>query len=220
MADPTASEDAPAGKRPLHRNPFFWGAIAGLVLVPAVRPFMRRVPDPPAVLAQMPRFELHDHRGSAFGSDALLDHVYLASVLDGVCEGACAKRAAALVGLHQRCRRMGVKLWMVTLSLAPERDTAESLRAVLLRHGADLAADANPWIVLHGQQARSLGTGPFARLLDPVEKPGKPGAPAAMRSVLVDGDGGIRGAWPTDDDGLYEVFHRAQHVMSLRRAWR
>ncbi len=184
--------DQPSGKRPLRKNPFFWGALAGLVLVPAIRPLMRRVPEPPPVAGQMARIALTDHAGSAVSSGDLRDHVYLATLAP------TEPQLAALVTLQQRCRRMGVKLWLVTFAATEAR----ALAAQIEQRGGEVGGQPQRWLVLAGW--------PEA-------------IPARLdreRAVLVDGDGGLRGAFAIDDRGLDEVFHRSQHVMSLRRSWR
>ena len=196
MAEPTS--DPPRGRPPLRKNPYFWAAIAGLVLVPAIRPLTRRVPEPPPAVGRMPAFELTDRAGHAVSSQALADHVYLATLL---VPSARDRQLDALVKSFERCRRMGVKLWLVTF--AGDEDVAPLALRIEARVGR-LTHEPPGWIVLAGRPARGIAAG----ALD------------AGRSLLVDGEGGLRGAYPTDDDGLYEVFHRAQHVMSLRKVWR
>ncbi len=221
MTDPSSGarvdQDVAAKRPPLWRSPFFWAAIAGLILIPAIRPLTRHVPDPPAVVAQMPAFERIDTLGKPFGSVDLKDRVYLATFLGARCDAACAARVGSLIKLQQRCQRMGVKLWLVTLSIDSGSDDTRALAKGLERSGALLSADAR-WIVLGG---RAEYAGETTRLIEAVHAAAsaRPGS-VTDRAVLVDGDGGIRGFWPIDDDGLYEVYHRAQHVMSLRRAWR
>ncbi len=221
MTEPSSGagvdQDAAGKKPPLWRNIYFWGAIAGLVLVPAMRPLTRHVPDPPAVVAPMPSFERLDALGRPFRSVDLKDHVYLATFLGARCDAACTARVGSLVKLQQRCQRMGVKLWLVTLSIDSGPDDTLMLAKGLERSGARLSADAR-WILLGGRAENAAET---ARLIEAVNAASRARAgSAAERAVLVDGDGAIRGLWPIDDDGLYEVYHRAQHVMSLRRAWR
>ena len=50
-----------------------------------------------------------------------------------------------------------------------------------------------------------------------VHAPATPARPIEIahtgKVVLVDGSGGIRGYYDTDDMGLEEVFNRAQHVL-------
>jgi cytochrome oxidase Cu insertion factor (SCO1/SenC/PrrC family) len=220
--------ELPIRKPTIWRSPYLWVALAGLVVIPAIRPLTRRVPAPPPVSGQVPDFELIGRDGRPFGTTQLRDHVYLATFIHAAtCDAACDAQVAALVKLQLRCRRMAVKLWLVSFSAAPEQDSPEHLRAVVLRHGGDL----DSWILLTGRPgaARQLIAAAFAPHVEPRVKLAKPAAEDNFVelfrmlggwAVLVDGAGGIRGAYPVDEDGLYEVFHRAQHVMSLQAAWR
>jgi protein SCO1/2 len=206
-------------KRAALRSPFFWVAIGGLILIPFIRPLTRRVPPAPAVIGRMPPFELTDQEHRAFGDRNLVDRVYLASFLDASCRQLCNDRVSALVKLDRRCRRMGVKLWLVTISIDPEVVPIPRLRDLILQLGGTL----DRWILLSGagvaaRRFRDQGLQPLA---DAARADGvRQSLLRGQFSLLVDGDGNVRGAYPTNADGLYEGFHRAQHVMSLREAWR
>lgn len=203
--------------RSLLRNPYLWAALGGLILIPAIRPLTRQVPAPPPVTGQVPRFVLTDQAGGPFGSLDLKDRVYLVNFIGEQCTALCDARVQALVKLQKRCRQMGVKLWLVTVSTGPDLVSLAGIRAAIERHGGAL----DRWILLtdRGGAARRLLEDGFQPLAGGSQSNNHPLAQAGW-SLLVDGDGGVRGAYPTDEDGLYEVFHRAQHVMSLRKAWR
>jgi protein SCO1/2 len=223
------------GWRALIRSPFFWGALAGIVLIPAIRPLTRHVPDPPPVIGTIPPFEALDQDGRPSGSEALRNHVYLASFLGTSDADAESARVATLVRLQRRCRRMGVRLRLVTLPRGPDRDAPEALRKVIVQAGGDLSGhtgdgDSGPgsWTVANLPETENATRvvqsflsfarpGPAA---PPTAVPAEAPAALADRAVLVDGDGGVRGAFTVDDAGMDEVFHRSQHVMSLRRGWR
>lgn len=203
----------------LLRNYYLWAAIGGLILIPVIRPLTRRVPAPPTVTGQAPHFVLTDQRGGAFGSRDLKDRVYLAAFIGERCEALCDAKIAALVKLEQRCRQMGVPLWLLTISTDPDLVTLAELRARIERHGGAF----DRWILLtdRGGATRRLLDGGFQPLADGALGRAGPRSLAQTRwSLLVDGEGGVRGAYPIDENGLYEVFHRAQHVMSLHKAWR
>jgi len=223
MTDAAPQSDARPTRPRLLRNPFFWGAIAGIILVPAIRPLTRHVPAPPPVDGTMPAFALRDQHDRPLRSSDLIDHVYLASFVSARCDGACEARLVALEGLQARCRTMGVKLRLLSFTLDPEHDSPNDLLALAQRH-TTLHADESDhrWVLVTGEpnavkQLLEAGVWPTVRRA--MAKQARSSALADW-SVLVDGEGGVRGAYLTDADGLYEVFHRAQHVMSLRRQWR
>ena len=229
---PHSSDDAIEGRRPLRKNPFFWAALAGALLIPAIRPLTRRVPPPPPVSRSVAPFEASDQRGRPAGSAALRDQVYLVTFLDSGAGAEARQEIAALVKLQRRCARQGVRLWLLTFGRDPGRDTPDAVRGAIERAGGDLSlrsgdcgdsrTGCGSWIVAAAPPAVARGflegVGPRPRTT-PAGAPLDPLPPEAQ-AVLVDGDGGARGAYATDDDGLDEVFHRAQHVMSLRRSWR
>ena len=207
------------------RNPWFLAALGGVILVPLIRPLTRRVPAPPPLSGQVAPFELASAGGGSFGSRQLADRIYLASFVGSRCESACEARLAALAQLQQRCRRFGVKLWLLTVSTSPEPGAASRLQARVAAHGGRDEPPGHRWVVLS-----AAGDGerrPESELLPGLRRAIQAkGAAAATgqelegRGVLVDGNGGVRGTYPLDPKGLYEVFHRAQHVMALKRAWR
>jgi hypothetical protein len=208
------------------RNPWFLAALGGAILIPLIRPLTRRVPEPPPVSGQLAPFELLTGAGP-FGSRQLADHVYLASVVGPRCDSACEARLEAMAQLQQRCRRFGVKLWLLTLTTASEPGAAESLRSRLTTHGGQDSPPGHRWVVGSARdegERRRLESELLPEVRRAIQARGAAakavGAQLEAWGVLVDGDGGLRGAYPLDRAGLYEVFHRAQRVMALKRAWR
>ncbi|MBK8480427.1 MAG: SCO family protein [Proteobacteria bacterium] len=212
-ANPSTPTLDPAHRAPWYRNPWLWAAVIALLTLPALRPLLRRVPPPPPRLAQLPAFTLLDQQGRRFGSSALRGHVYVASFFFTRCPSVCPKLMQALHRLQQQYDRYAVDVRLVSISVDPEHDRPERLRAYAARYGAD----ASRWTFLTGteQAIRSLvGTGFQTHMGQPVpEGSGLIDIAHSAGLVLVDQQGWIRGRYGTDLDGLEEVLHRSMHVL-------
>ena len=57
--------------RTVLRNPYVWGFVIGIVTLTLIRPLLRRIPEPPPVLSQLPDFALEGADGKPFGSAEL-----------------------------------------------------------------------------------------------------------------------------------------------------
>jgi protein SCO1/2 len=203
------------GRSSLFRSPFFWAAIAGLLLIPAMRPLLRFEPAPPPVLGRLPAFTLLDSRGEPFGSDDLRGRVWVASFIFTRCASICPLLTDAMARLDRRYREESVAgVHLVSITVDPEFDTPERLREYAVAHGADPAR----WTMLTGdpQLVRTLVVDGFRTPLGEPELRGGSLADIAHtgKLVLVDGSGGIRGYYDADSVGLDEVFHRSRHVLA------
>ena len=205
------------GTRPRRRllNPWFLAALAGVVLIPALRPLLRFEPDPPPVAGQLPEWRLVDQSGEAFGSGDLAGDVYVASFLFTRCPDVCPRMTASLRQLELRYREEGVRgVRLVSFSVDPAHDTPERLRAYALDRG--LAEERWSLVTGNEQEVRSL-------VEDGFEQPmgerltlwgGAVDVAHTTRLVLVDQGGRIRGVYGSDRVGLDEVFHRARQVLA------
>ena len=205
------------GVRPRRRflNPWFLAALAGVVLIPAVRPLLRFEPDPPPVGSQLPEWRLVDQDGEVFGSTDLAGDVYVASFLFARCPDVCPRMTASLRQLERRFREEGVRgVRLVSFSVDPAYDTPGRLRDYARNHGLD----EERWSFVTGneQEVRSL-------VMDGFEQPmgerlilwgGAVDVAHTTRLVLVDQEGRIRGDYGSDRAGLDEVFHRARQVLA------
>ena len=196
-------------------NPWFLAALAGLVLIPAIRPLLRFEPDPPPVLRQLPEWRLVDQNGESFGSGDLEGEVWVASFLFTRCATVCPRLTASVRQLQRRYREEGVEgVRLVSFSVDPEHDTPERLRD----YAGSRALDLERWSLLTGaeQDVRSLVVDGFAmpmgERLDLAG--GLVDVAHAARLALVDRDGGIRGYYASDAVGLDEVFHRTRQILT------
>ena len=196
-------------------NPWFLAALAGLVLIPALRPLLRFEPDPPPVLRQLPPWQLVDQNGESFGSDDLAGEAYVASFLFTRCATVCPRLTASLRQLERRYREEGVEeVRLVSFTVDPAHDTPERLRDYARSRSLDLQR----WSLLTGAEPelRSVVVDGFAlpmgERLDLAG--GLVDVAHAARLALVDRDGGVRGYYGSDAVGLDEVFHRTRQILA------
>ena len=216
-SDEGSSDFGEASRIPRRRllNPWFFAALAGLVLIPALRPLLRFEPDPPPVLRQLPQWRLLDQNGEAFGSDDLAGEVYVASFLFTRCATVCPRLTASLRQLERRYREEGVEdVRLVSFTVDPSHDTAERLRDYARSRSLDLER----WSLLTGAEpeVRAVVVDGFA--LPMGERLNLAGGLVdvahAARLALVDRDGGVRGYYGSDAVGLDEVFHRTRQILT------
>jgi protein SCO1/2 len=215
----------------LRRNPYLWATVAGLILIPAMRPLLRFEPSPPPLFAQLPDFHLIDQQGRPFERSDLDRQVTVAAFFSTQCRAECPQLIAALSELEARYRSEEVEgVGLVGISVEPTIDTPE----VLLRFAEEHRLDLRRWslltgsapdirrLVLDGFRASEALAGELAPAAAG-EQLAESRAPtleqlAHLRQVvLIDPRAGIRGYYRTDEAGLDEVFHRSLHVLRERR---
>ena len=207
-------QGAPAPRRRF-LNPWLLAALAGVVLIPALRPLLRNEPAPPPVLRQLPEWRLVDQNGEMFGSADLAGEVWVASFLFTRCATVCPRLTADVSRLERRYRDEGVEgVRLVSFSVDPEHDTPERLREYARRWRIDLER----WSLATGaeEEMRSLVLDGFAvpmgERLDLAG--GLVDVAHTTRLVLVDRAGGIRGYYASEAVGLDEVFHRTRQILA------
>ncbi|MCB9475365.1 MAG: SCO family protein [Deltaproteobacteria bacterium] len=199
-------------KVPLHKNPFFWGFVVGIVFVTLMRPLTRHIPEPPPVIAPVPTFSLTNQNGEKFGSDDLRGDIYVANFIFTRCKGVCPELSRGMAELQERYAREERPMKLVSFSVDPTYDSPEKLAEYAKRYNADPAR----WNFLTGDEAtvRELLVKGFGQYLGEktVNTDNLVDIAHSERFVLVDYDGNIRGHYSSDADGLDEVFHRSLHV--------
>jgi protein SCO1/2 len=207
-----------AERRTIWRSPFFWAAVAGLVLIPAMRPFLRFEPDPPPVLGQLPKFELVNSSGEPFGSSELEGRVWVANFIFTRCASICPLLTDAMSRLDRRFVDEGIDgIHLVSFTVDPEFDTPEVLR----NYGELYGIESDRWSLVTGSPdaIRAIVEGGFKTAMGSPDtgEGGLIDVAHTGKFVLVDGSGGIRGYYDTDAIGLDEIFHRSQHVLNGER---
>ena len=203
----------PAEPRSVLRNPFIWAFFAGIILLTLIRPLTRHLPEPPKQLSLLPAYSLVAADGRPFGSQELAGQVYVANFIFTRCPSVCPKLTAAMAELQGRFDEAGVDdVHLVSISVDPEYDTPQRLSNYGRAHGAD----PERWTLLTGELSaiRSLV---FEGFRTPLGEPDPDGnlvdIAHATRFVLVDDEGGIRGYYDSDAEGVDEVFHRTRHLL-------
>jgi protein SCO1/2 len=208
---------AAADRVPLWRNPYVVAFVVGCITVTLIRPLLRHEPAPPPVLSTLPPFSLVDTSGKPFGSEQLAGQVWIASFFFTRCPSVCPLLMARMAELQNLYRERGIDgIRLVSITVDPERDTPDVLRAAESRYGVDPAR----WTLLTGPRAaiHALCRDGFRvpGLDVPVGRDGD--LPHTTKVVLVDAENRIRGYYDTDPEGLDEVFNRAQHVLKEARS--
>jgi protein SCO1/2 len=208
-----ASDDA----RPrLWHSPYFWAALAGLILVPLSRPFLHFEPTPPAVGASLPAVELVDQHGAVLAISPSPGRVLVLGFFFTRCTTLCPPLGDGLAALAGRYEEAGIDgVTVAAVSVDPQHDGPAELQAWAARHGADGGR-----VRLLGGEARAVRELGQSLGLEP-RKPmalsgtGETSVDIAHfdRLALIDGDGRLRGLYRSDERGRDEIFHRSLHVL-------
>jgi len=198
---------------PFYRNIWFWLFVGGILGVTAVRPFTRHVPDAPAVKTHVPAFELVDQNGEPFNNDSLTGNVYVVSFFFTSCVTLCPQVMAAMKKLQDRYEKMDVDVRLLSVTVDPDNDTPDVLKA----HAQKIGADLGRWTFLTGdyEAIQKLVVTGFKSHMGQAEvsDAGVMDIGHGARFVLVDNKGGIRGNYETTELGLDEIYHRSTHVL-------
>ena len=103
-------------------------------------------------LGDLPAFQLSDERGAQLGRESLLGHVTIVDFIFTSCSTACPLLSAEMAHLQDDVRRRGLgdRVRLLSISVDPERDTPERLRAFAARY----AADPTLWRFARGDDAQ------------------------------------------------------------------
>jgi protein SCO1/2 len=200
--------------RPLRAlsHPAFWTLVLGaIVALPLVHRTLGLPAQPLPVLGSVPAFEFQDQNGVSFSPETLRGKPWVADFIFTRCPSVCPLLTERLAALAPR---LGPRVHLVSISVDPNFDTPERLRAFAQAHGA-----VSPrWHFLTGdtaaiQQAVTDGfkislthEGPETDFLSIVH---------GVHLVLVDADGHIRGYYDSDDpEAVERLVHDAHRLGS------
>jgi protein SCO1 len=189
-------------------HPVFWTCVlAAILALPIVRKAVGPSAPPLPVLGSVPAFHFTDQNGAPFGPETLHGKAWVADFIFTRCPTVCPLMTERLAAVEPR---LGQKVDLVSLSVDPDYDTPERLRAFAKEHGA-----ATPrWHFLTGdskdvQRAVTDGfkislskEGPNDDFLSIVH---------GVHAVLVDADGHIRGYYDSTDPEAMERLVRDAH---------
>lgn len=172
---------------------------------------LRREPlPPPPILGTLPEFRLVDQDGEPFGLAELRGRPFVADFVFLGCSDVCPRLTARMKTLEGKIR-------LVTISVDPENDTPERLKAYARAHGADPAR----WTFLTGdarEVERTVVQG-FKIAMGKEPVPGDDPKSGIFqifhgeKFVLVDGQGRIRGYFDSDEEGLANLLRNARLLL-------
>lgn len=190
-----------ASPPPLHRNPWFWALVGGLLFPPFLHlsGLTRRVPDPPAVQSTLPAFSLVDQDGAVFTRDDLAGHVTIVGFFFSSCVTVCPRILQTMksverdLAIQAPYEGYGTDIQLLAITVDPETDDPAVLRQTMAKY--DL--DPQRWTLLTGPKADvvALVEQGFGAAVGDKEQvqPGVFDIAHSTRLALVDGDGGVRG---------------------------
>jgi protein SCO1/2 len=186
--------NAPAAARPLWKNPWFIGAVAGVLLLTGLRACQSRKLQPLPKLSEVPAFSLTRHDGTPFGSADLENRVYLVSFFFTSCQTICPDIMRSMQTIQRRLASHPAsnRIHLVSISVDPEYDTP----AVLTDWAARSKVNLDRWHLLTGPRAdiEALVVGGFRTAMGEKEEtsPGLIDISHSMKLVLVDRTGWVR----------------------------
>jgi len=168
--------------------------ILGICLVLVALYHLRTFQKPLPKLGAVPPFEFTERSGTTFGDEQLKGKVSVVNFIFTNCEGPCPMMSSKMALLRNEFQNEG-RVQFVSISVDPERDTLEALKAYAGRY----QADDGRWFFLRGPP------GGVSQLLLSGFKLSSEELPVmhTTRFVLVDREGEIRGYYdPLDPEGF------------------
>ncbi len=123
--------------------------VSGAVLLAARLLLARPIALPE--LGELPAFQLTDERGANLGRESLLGHTTVVDFIFTSCATACPLLSSEMARLQTWVRHdgLGDRVHLLSVSVDPERDTPERLRAFAARY----EADPSIWRFARGKEA-------------------------------------------------------------------
>jgi hypothetical protein len=207
--------DEESTKRPFYKSPFFWGFIIGAVALTAIRPLMRKVPDPPPVGAELPTMEataVDRETGSLSGGATIhrsagSSRVLVLTLVSAECGEACRRALDVGSKVERRMSRADIPAEFATI--APHTLTTSAFTTLANEH----FPYADDWRLLKVAETSKL-----ASILDARAEVESSRSFETIASEgylwIVDGDGHLRGRYDSgSEEATAEVFHRSLHVL-------
>ena len=219
MAETTLSSTPASTPGRLRLSPA-WLLFAALALAIPVAPLLlKQKPAALPDLGRLPAFSLTDERGRPFGRDDLLGKVWVADFVFTSCSDACPRLMQRMRLLQDRLDPLG-GVGLLSISVDPERDTPEKLRA----YGEAYGARGDQWRFLTGSPTEVQRTVVKGFKMAMAKVPAQDQARESDdelraqafdimhgdRMVLVDSDAHIRGYFVADVAGLASVLRAAR----------
>ena len=154
----------------------------------------------PKPLYAVGEFSFTDQNGARFGSQDLQGQVWVAAFFFTRCPTVCPRITARMKAAGEEAKQQKIALRLVSISVDPENDTPDVLKAYATKNGLDLAR----WSLLTGDYEAIKGTTleGFKIGLEGKADANAPdfGILHGSHLVLVDKAGMIRGYYKSSDD--------------------
>lgn len=147
-------------------------------------------------------FELTERSGETVRSEDLLGQPYVACFFFSTCPGTCKRQSGEMRLLQSKFKGKPVRF--VSISVDPENDTPEALRA----YADSFNADSQQWLFLTGDLEKIIKVGTEMFFLPGVEKRGHPD-----RFCLVNAQGDLVGSYVWLDSQEREML--VKHIEEL-----
>lgn len=184
----------------------------------AGHPLERSGPSESATLPKLglvPAFTLTNQDGKPVGTETLKGKAYVAAFMFTRCPSICPELTRKMKGALELVSKKGLQLEFLSISVDPENDTPEVLKAYAKKHGADRPN----WNFLTGDYKTILKTSEegFKVGLSGSIDESKPhlGITHGSHLVLVDGQGQIRGYFRSSEDSVAEDLASALGKLSM-----
>lgn len=167
----------------------------------------------PPVLVELPAFTLTNEQGRTFGATNLRGKPYIANFVFTSCPSVCPRLTKRMAEVQERTGDLGDALHLVSITVDPETDTPEVLRAYAQKFGAD----PKRWSFLTGKldEIEPVIVKGFKMMRDKKEtSPGMFEIVHGERFVLVDGKGLVRGFYEATNEGLDALIRDARTIVS------
>jgi cytochrome oxidase Cu insertion factor (SCO1/SenC/PrrC family) len=191
------------------KHPWAFGIVAGLILIPAIRPCLVFEKPPAPVTGRLPELSLRDATGAPITLARLEGKVWVVAL--GYTRDPTPTTAEALARLAQRAGTELGDAGFLWITVDPGHDLPETLAAWAEKRGYTRPR----WLLATGSQAevlRVVADGLRFFLTSPVGDP--PRIEHSRSLALVDRAGRVRGSYPITDEGLQEVGFRVATLMA------
>lgn len=169
----------------------------------------------PPVYFDAPEFHLTDQTGAPFGTEDLEGRVWIVNFMFTRCTATCPRQADRIVELQQHVRRWPDqdRLCYVSVSVDPEHDTADALRA----YAESRRADPARWKFLTGTRSElhALSREGFKLPAFGSDDDSKSPITHSSRFILVDRNRRVRGFYESlEDDEIRKLLVDMRAVLS------
>ena len=181
----------------LFESKSFWLFVVGVLFsLPLIMSFMRPKIEQKPILGTIQEFKLQNQDGRDFSNRDIAGSVLLVNFVFTSCPSTCPMLTKTMADVQVRLKGTGKSVQLLTVSVDPEHDTPDGLKAYAKKHFADLST----WSFITGskEDIRKLVVGSFASPLS-IESSNKPDDMSAgfqiahgEHFVLVDQLGRIR----------------------------